>query len=44
MFNQGFESWHIGQGAAVAFVLFGLTLIGALIQLRLRPERTEGGA
>jgi multiple sugar transport system permease protein len=44
MFNQGFESWHVGLGAAIAFVLFALTLIGALIQLRLRPERTEGGA
>jgi multiple sugar transport system permease protein len=44
MFNEGFESWHVGMGAAIAFVLFGLTLIGALVQLRFRPKGTEGGA
>jgi multiple sugar transport system permease protein len=44
MFTEGFESWHVGMGAAIAFVLFGLTLIGALVQLRLRPKGTEGGA
>jgi multiple sugar transport system permease protein len=42
MFNQGFESWHVGLGAAVAFVLFALTLVGALLQLRVRPDRTAG--
>jgi multiple sugar transport system permease protein len=44
MFTEGFESWHVGMGAAIAFVLFALTLIGALVQLRLRPKGTEGGA
>jgi multiple sugar transport system permease protein len=44
MFNEGFQSWHVGMGAAIAFVLFALTLIGALIQLRLRPKGAEGGA
>jgi multiple sugar transport system permease protein len=44
MFNEGFESWHVGMGAAIAFVLFALTLIGALVQLRLRPKGAEGGA
>ena len=44
MFTEGFESWHVGMGAAIAFVLFALTLIGALVQLQLRPKGTEGGA
>jgi multiple sugar transport system permease protein len=44
MFTEGFESWHVGMGAAIAFVLFALTLIGALVQLRLRPKGSEGGA
>jgi multiple sugar transport system permease protein len=44
MFDQGFEWWHVGYAAAIAFVLFGLTLVGALIQLRLRPASAAGGA
>jgi multiple sugar transport system permease protein len=44
MFTEGFESWHVGMGAAIAFVLFGLTLIGALVQLSLSPKGAEGRA
>jgi multiple sugar transport system permease protein len=44
MFDQGFEWWHVGYAAAVALVLFALTVTGALVQLRLRPARAEGGA
>jgi multiple sugar transport system permease protein len=36
MFNQGFEWWHVGFAAAIAFVVFILTLIGASLQLRVR--------
>lgn len=40
MFNQGFEWWHVGFAAAIAFVVFILTLIGAALQLRVR-QATE---
>lgn len=36
MFDQGFEWWHVGFAAAVAFVVFVLTVVGAAIQLRAR--------
>jgi multiple sugar transport system permease protein len=41
MFQQGFEWWHVGLAAAIAFVLFILTVIGAVVQLRVRrPSET----
>jgi multiple sugar transport system permease protein len=43
MFDEGFQWWHVGFSAAVAFTLFVLTLIGAAIQLRARPATAEGG-
>jgi multiple sugar transport system permease protein len=36
MFDEGFQWWHVGFAASIAFVLFLLTLVGALIQLWLR--------
>jgi multiple sugar transport system permease protein len=43
MFDQGFEWWHVGFAAAVAVVLFTLTVIGAMIQLRVQRSRAAGG-
>jgi multiple sugar transport system permease protein len=40
MYEQGFRWWRLGFAAAVAVVLFLLTLVGTLVQLRLRRERT----
>lgn len=39
MYEQGFRWWRMGNAAAIAFVLFLLTLAGTLIQLRLQRER-----
>jgi len=36
MYEQGFRWWRLGLGAAVAVVLFLLTLAGTLLQLKLR--------
>ena len=44
MFNEGFEWWHVGYAAAVALVLFALTLVGGLVQLRLQPGVREESA
>jgi len=38
MYEQGFRWWRLGFAAAVAVVLFLLTLAGTLVQLRFRPE------
>jgi multiple sugar transport system permease protein len=38
MYEQGFRWWRLGFAAAVAVVLFLLTLVGTLVQLRLRRE------
>jgi len=38
MYEEGFRWWRMGNAAAVAFVLFGLTL-GGMLLLRLRKER-----
>lgn len=38
MYEQGFRWWRLGLGAAVAVVLFLLTLLGTLVQLKLRRE------
>ncbi len=36
MYEEGFRWWRLGFSAAIAVVLFGLTLLGTLLQLRLR--------
>ena len=39
MYEEGFRWWNMGYGAAIAFVLFAIMLVGTLLQLRLRrPE------
>ena len=38
MYEQGFRWWRMGMGAAIAFVLFVVMLIGTLIQMRLQRE------
>ena len=38
MYQEGFRWWHMGFAAAVSFVLFVLTLLGTVAQLRLRRE------
>ena len=38
MYEQGFRWWRLGFAAAVAVVLFLLTLAGTAVQLRLRRE------
>jgi multiple sugar transport system permease protein len=36
MYEEGFRWWRMGMAAAVAFVLFGIVLIGTAIQLWFR--------
>ena len=38
MYEEGFRWWRLGYSAAIAVVLFLLTLAGTLLQLRLRRE------
>ena len=38
MYEEGFRWWRLGIAAAIAVVLFLLTLAGTLLQLRLRNE------
>lgn len=38
MYEEGFRWWRLGISAAIAVVLFLLTLAGTLIQLRLRKD------
>jgi multiple sugar transport system permease protein len=38
MYEEGFRWWRLGISAAIAVVLFILTLAGTLLQLRLRKE------
>jgi multiple sugar transport system permease protein len=38
IYQEGFRWWHMGFAAAVSFVLFLLTLLGTVVQLRLRRE------
>jgi len=40
MYEEGFRWWRLGHAAALAFVLFLITLAGTMIQLRLQRERT----
>jgi len=39
MYEEGFRWWRMGVGAAIAFVLFIIMLIGTAIQLRLQKVR-----
>jgi multiple sugar transport system permease protein len=39
MYEEGFRWWRMGVASSIAFVLFLLTLGGALLQLRLRRAR-----
>jgi multiple sugar transport system permease protein len=39
MYEEGFRWWRMGVASSIAFVLFLITLGGALIQLRLRRAR-----
>ncbi len=38
MYQQGFRWWNLGYAAAIAFVLFGVILLGSLIQSRLQKR------
>jgi len=39
MYEQGFRWWRLGLASSIAFLLFGLMLAGALVQLRLQRSR-----
>lgn len=39
MYEEGFRWWRMGMGAAIAFVLFVIMLVGTMIQMRLQRER-----
>jgi multiple sugar transport system permease protein len=39
MYEEGFRWWRMGMGAALAFVLFVVMLVGTMIQMRLQRER-----
>ena len=39
MYEEGFRWWRMGMGAAIAFVLFVIMLVGTIIQMRLQRER-----
>lgn len=41
MYQQGFRWWNMGYSAAIAFVLFGIILVGSLVQSRLQ-KRGDG--
>jgi multiple sugar transport system permease protein len=36
MYEEGFRWWRMGMGAAIAFLLLIITLVGALVQIRLQ--------
>lgn len=38
MYEEGFRWWHLGFAASIAFVLFAIILIGAILQARLRAR------
>ena len=40
MYEEGFRWWRMGMGAAIAFILLIITLVGALVQLRLQRRTT----
>ena len=39
MYEQGFRWWRLGLASALAFVLFALMLVGALVQMRIQKVR-----
>jgi len=39
MYQQGFRWWNLGYSAAIAFVLFGMILLGSLLQARFQKFR-----
>jgi multiple sugar transport system permease protein len=39
LYEEGFRWWRMGVAAAIAFVLFLITLAGTLIQLRVQRDR-----
>ncbi len=39
MYQQGFRWWNLGYSAAIAFVLFGIILLGSLLQAQLQKKR-----
>lgn len=41
MYEQGFRWWRLGYSAAIAVVLFGLTLVGTLVQLRMQARAAK---
>ena len=40
MYEEGFRWWRMGMGAAIAFILLIITLLGTLVQLRLQRRTT----
>jgi len=40
MYEEGFRWWRMGMGAAIAFILLIITLLGTLVQLRLQRRAT----
>jgi multiple sugar transport system permease protein len=38
MYEEGFRWWRMGMGAAIAFVLFVIMLLGTMLQMRLQRE------
>jgi multiple sugar transport system permease protein len=36
MYEEGFRWWRMGMGSAIAFLLLLITLVGALVQMRLQ--------
>ncbi len=41
MYEQGFRWWRLGYSAAIAVVLFCLTLLGTLVQFRLQARAAK---
>jgi multiple sugar transport system permease protein len=39
MYEEGFRWWRMGIASTMAVLLFVMTLVGTLLQLRLQPER-----
>ena len=38
MYEEGFRWWRMGLAAAIAFLLFGIMLLGTMLQMRLQRE------
>jgi multiple sugar transport system permease protein len=39
MYEEGFRWWNIGYASSIAFVLFVITLLGTIVQVRLQRGR-----